>query len=55
MDLREVSFLNRNWIELAQDSVHWQSFLLVVFNFWVPSEKESVSQPASQSGDWLVD
>jgi hypothetical protein len=34
-DVNEILFEGVNWIELAQDMVHWWAFLNMVMNLWV--------------------
>jgi hypothetical protein len=36
MDLREKGISGMNWIQLAQDRVHWQAFVNMVMNLQVP-------------------
>jgi hypothetical protein len=36
MDLREVGIRGVNWMRLAQDKVHWQSFAIMVMDLQVP-------------------
>jgi hypothetical protein len=35
MDLREIGIDGVNWIQLAQDRVQWQAFVITVMDFWV--------------------
>jgi hypothetical protein len=35
MDLREIEIDGTNWIQLAQDSVHWRAFVNTVMNLQV--------------------
>jgi hypothetical protein len=39
MDLREIGINGVNWIWLAQDRVHWQTFINTVMNLQVPQGK----------------
>jgi hypothetical protein len=34
MDLREIGFDDRRWMELAQDRVQWRALVLAVFSLW---------------------
>jgi hypothetical protein len=36
MALRETGIDRENWIQLAQDSVHWWACVNMVMNLWVP-------------------
>jgi hypothetical protein len=36
MDLREIGIDGANWIQLAQDRVHWRAFVKIVMNLRVP-------------------
>jgi hypothetical protein len=36
MDLREIGWDGRNWIELAQDRDQWMALVNTVMNLWVP-------------------
>jgi hypothetical protein len=36
LDLREIGINGVNWIQLAQDRVHWQAFVNTVMNLRVP-------------------
>jgi hypothetical protein len=36
MDLREIGIDGANWIQLAQDRVHWRAFVNTVMNLRVP-------------------
>jgi hypothetical protein len=36
MDLRETGIDGANWIQLAQDRVHWRAFVNTVMNLRVP-------------------
>jgi hypothetical protein len=36
MDLREIGIDGANWIQLAQDRVHWRAFVNTVLNLRVP-------------------
>jgi hypothetical protein len=36
LDFREIGIDGVNWIQLAQDRVMWQSFLITVINLRVP-------------------
>jgi hypothetical protein len=36
MDLREIGIDEVNWIQLAQDRVHWRAFVNTVMNLRVP-------------------
>jgi hypothetical protein len=36
LDLREIGIDGANWIQLAQDRVHWRAFVDTVMNLWVP-------------------
>jgi hypothetical protein len=36
MDLREIGIDGANWIQLAQDRVHWRAFMNTVMNLRVP-------------------
>jgi hypothetical protein len=36
MDLREVGWEGKDWIELAQDRDRWRALVNVVMNLWVP-------------------
>jgi hypothetical protein len=35
-DLKEVCIDSVNWIQLAQDRVHWRAFVRTVTNLWFP-------------------
>jgi hypothetical protein len=34
--LREIGIEGANWIQLAQDRVHWQACVNMIMNLWVP-------------------
>jgi hypothetical protein len=36
MEVREIGVYGTNWIQLAQDSVHWRAFVNTVMNLRVP-------------------
>jgi hypothetical protein len=36
MDLREVRWDGRDWIDLAQDRDGWRAYVNAVMNLWVP-------------------
>jgi hypothetical protein len=36
MDLREVGWDGRDWIDLAQDRERWRGYVNAVMNLWVP-------------------
>jgi hypothetical protein len=36
MDFREIGIVGANWIQLAQDSVQWRSFVNTVINLRSP-------------------
>jgi hypothetical protein len=36
MDLRELGIDGANWIQLAQDRVHWRAFVNMVMNLLGP-------------------
>jgi hypothetical protein len=36
IDLREIGWDGRDWIELAQDRDHWRALVNTVMNLWVP-------------------
>jgi hypothetical protein len=36
MDLREVGWDGRDWIDLAQDRDRWRAYVNAVVNLWVP-------------------
>jgi hypothetical protein len=36
MDLREVGWDGRDWIDLAQDGDRWRAYMNAVMNLWVP-------------------
>ncbi|KAJ4433414.1 hypothetical protein ANN_15673 [Periplaneta americana] len=36
MDLREVGYEDRNWINLAQDRDRWRAYVRAAMNLWVP-------------------
>jgi hypothetical protein len=36
LDLREIGIDGANWIQLAQDRVHWRAFVNTVMNLQVP-------------------
>jgi hypothetical protein len=36
LNLREIGIDGVNWIQLAQDMVHWQASVSIVMNLWVP-------------------
>jgi hypothetical protein len=36
MDLREIGMDGANWVQLAQDKVHWRAFVSTVVNLRVP-------------------
>jgi hypothetical protein len=36
MDLREIGWDGRDWIELAQDRGQWRAFVNMAMNLWVP-------------------
>jgi hypothetical protein len=36
MDLREIRWDGRDWIDLAQDRDHWRTLVNPVMNLWVP-------------------
>jgi hypothetical protein len=36
LDLREIRINGANWIQLAQDRVHWRTFVNIVMNLQVP-------------------
>jgi hypothetical protein len=36
MDLREVGWDGRDWIDLAQDREQWRAHVNAVMNLWVP-------------------
>jgi hypothetical protein len=36
MDLREIGWDGRDWIELAQDWDQWRALVNMVMNLWVP-------------------
>jgi hypothetical protein len=36
LDLREIGIDGANWIQLAQDRVHWWAFVNTVMNLRVP-------------------
>jgi hypothetical protein len=35
LDLREIGIDGANWIQLAQDRVHWRAFVNMVMKLWV--------------------
>jgi hypothetical protein len=35
LDLREIGINRVNWIQLAQDTVHWRAFVNTAMNLWV--------------------
>jgi hypothetical protein len=41
MDLMEIGIDGENWIQLAQDRVHWRAFVNTVMNLWVPQRKQA--------------
>jgi hypothetical protein len=42
MDLREIGIDRTNWIELAQDSVHWRAFVNTVMKLRVPYRNQDI-------------
>jgi hypothetical protein len=36
MDLREIGWDGRDWIDLAQDRDQWRALVNAVMNLWVP-------------------
>jgi hypothetical protein len=36
MDLREVGWVNMDWIDLAEDSDQWRALVNTVMVLWVP-------------------
>jgi hypothetical protein len=36
MGFREIGIDGANWIQLAQDRVHWRAFVNTLMNPWVP-------------------
>ena len=36
MDLREVGYDDRDWINLAQDRDRWRAYMRAAMNLWVP-------------------
>jgi hypothetical protein len=36
MDLREIGWGGKDWIDLAQDRDWWRALLNMVMNLWVP-------------------
>jgi hypothetical protein len=36
MDLREIGINGENWIQLVEDRIQWQAFVIMVMNLWVP-------------------
>jgi hypothetical protein len=36
MDIREIGWDGRDWIELAQDRDQWRPLVNTVMNLWVP-------------------
>jgi hypothetical protein len=36
MDLGEIGWDGRDWIELPQDRVQWMALVNMVMNLWVP-------------------
>jgi hypothetical protein len=36
MDLGEMGWDGKDWIELAQDRDHWRALVKMVMNLWVP-------------------
>jgi hypothetical protein len=36
IELREIGIDGANWIQLAQDTVHWRTFVSTVMNLRVP-------------------
>jgi hypothetical protein len=36
MDLREIGWDTKNWIDLAQDRDQWRALVNMVMNLWVP-------------------
>jgi hypothetical protein len=42
MDLMAIGIVGVNWIQLAQDRVHWQAFVNSVMNIWVPKRKQAL-------------
>jgi hypothetical protein len=40
LDLREIWIDGVNWIQLAQDRVHWRAFVNTVMNLQVPQRKQ---------------
>jgi hypothetical protein len=36
MDLREIGTNRANWIQMAQDRVHWRAFVNTIMNLRVP-------------------
>jgi hypothetical protein len=36
MDLREIGWIGRDWIDLAQDRNQWRALVNMVMNLWVP-------------------
>jgi hypothetical protein len=36
MDLREIGFVDVDWIDLAEDTYQWQALVNTVMKLWVP-------------------
>jgi hypothetical protein len=43
MDLREVGWDGRDWIDLAEDRDRWRAYVNAVMNLWVPFNAEKFS------------
>jgi hypothetical protein len=43
MDLREVGWEGRNWIDLAQDRDRWRAYVNAVMNLQIPLNAEKFS------------